>query len=388
MKINLILLVCAGVGLSAAGQETRGKNLGPVRVEAEAGVLAAHDSRAISLASGYDDDFYSEVHAGLTVENQPAMFKVGAGAEYGYRYYSEYSEIDDDFYTLDALLTLTDSPLKMGVSGEFRKSLNYATAYNEETGEGPDSVLTDLPNTRFLAEGNLGYEFAVSDRFSILPEYGVEYYNQRLSGDGDTEIADWTIQTVHAAASYQYTEKTRFNAGTEYSLQENKTETGEVAAAYVGAQSSISDKTSWKVRLGYSFADYETSGSGTALVSDFNMLWLAGEKLRFYGTGGNEYQPGYDGGEARMLYRLGYGFRWALLSRWTLSGRGLHSYEDGVDGAAAGSDSQTDDLKHFFNTSLGREITSRLFGTLDFSYTIDGIDPDRAVISLSLLYRY
>lgn len=388
MRFLLISVLCTATGISILGEEGRGKNLGPVHLEAEAGVRAAHDNRAISQNSGYEEDFYGEAFAGLTLENQPAMFQLGAGAEYGYRYYSEFSEINDDFYTLDALLLLTDSALKLGVSGEFKKSLNYGTEFEPDTGRGPDSVLTDLPNTRFLAEGNLGYDYPVSDKFSIMPEYKAEYYNQRLSGGGNTEIADWVIQKALAEARYRYSVKTMFSAGLEYSLQENKVEKGRIATAYAGAQSDMSDKTSFNLRLGLSSADYEDSGAGTGAVSDFKVLWRAAESLSIYGFGGNEYQPGYGGGDARMLYRLGYGFAWQLLSRWKLSGRGLHSYEDGVDGDTVDSVFSTDDLMHFYNASLGCRITNRLFGELNFSYTIDGVEPDRIVTALGLSYLY
>jgi hypothetical protein len=262
------------------------------------------------------------------LQNLPARYNLSGKAAYGYRYYSEYDELKDDFYNTGAALSSDENPVKWGLSADLDKTLNYNTDYNPTTGKGPGSIITDTPNRRFVGQGNVSYERNVAEKTAIVPGYRLLYYHQEFDGGGS---AEWQEHSADLQVKHQYSPKTVFSAGVAYSLQLNDDDDGSIGTVFVGAENSLTEKISWSAQAGVSAADYEKSGSEIAGVAKLRLLWQITEKVSVYAFGGNDFQPGYNGGAARMVYRAGSGVDWQVASRWSVGGQVLLDNENSLN---------------------------------------------------------
>ncbi len=378
-------LLFVPAGLFAQGiAENEEIHWGPVSIIPEASVLEAYDNRVLLDSNdNATGDFYTEVATGVSLRNLPARYDLSANARYGYRFYSEQIDLNDDFYDAGAAVASSQNSLKWGLSGDVTKSLNYNTTYDPSTGDGPDSILVDGPNRRSVVQGSLAYEKKVSEKTAILPGYGVQHYFQEFQ---DSSTAEWQTHNVGVELVHEYSAKTRFAVGGDYSLQVNDDEDGYIATVEVGAESSMSDKTSWRASVGFSAADYELSGSDQGGILNLRAVWQATEKVSAYIFAGNDYQPGYDGGAARLVYRAGYGAGWQITTRWTLGGSVLHDYQDTVGSGNASPGA--DEVRHFFTAQCGYDITKKLQLSFSGRYINDEFEVDQTVLALSLGYTY
>lgn len=363
-----------------------GITLGRVHIAFDAGAGAVYDNRAVTTDSGIETDFYSEVEAGCSLRNLPARYQLSANASYGYRLYSEYTDINDDFYSVGAgAKTGGESPLQWGVSSAAAKVLEYETSTVSGEGGVQDSVLTDAPNLRWRSGASVNYDIRTSEKLSLVPGYELGHYYERLTDDAQTEIADWLTHRAELEGKYLLSDKTSVSAGASYTIQVNSFERGSVASVYFGGESQFTDKTSGELQLGFSSGDYEESGSSSGGISDLRLLWRPQEPLNFYVFGGNDYQPGYSSGNARMVYRFGYGFSWGFLSRMSLTGSGYHSREQEL-GEKTGN--YYEGFRHFYKLSCSYRLKNSIALTLGGAYTEDEIDEDRVSVSMKLNFTY
>lgn len=383
---GLLILLLTPVGLFAqelAGPE--GFQWGPVYIRPEVNVLEAYDDRVLidSVSGNSTGDFYTEAGAGVSLNNLPARYNLSANARYGYRFYSDKIDLNDDFYDGGAAIGTDQNPLKWGLSADVRKSLNYNTAYDPSSGDGPDSILTDQPNRRSIIRGSIAYEKQISEKGSLTPGYTIQHYFQEFEGSG---TAEWQIHNASLLYRHEHSEKTKFTAEGNYGLQVNDDEEGRIGTVEVGAESGMSDKVSWRASVGFSVADYEVSGTEQGGVLNLHVVWQATEKVSAYVFGGNNFQPGYGGGAARIVYRAGYGADWRFATRWSVSGSALHDYQDslGEGPASAG----VGEVRHFFLAQCNYSITRKLLLSFRGRYVNDEYEADQTVLSLSLDYTY
>lgn len=360
-----------------------GLRWGPVYFRPEASILEAYDNRVLEVGDDADGDFYSEIAAGGVLENLPARYDLAAYANYGYRFYSEYTDLNDDFYSAGASIGSSRSPLVWGLTSDLTKSLGYNAAYDPSTGTGLDPLLTDEPNRQSLTEGHVSYDKQLTDKMSLLPGYRLSHYYQ----DSLQNTAEWQIHSVDLMLEHRYSEKTFFNTGASYSLQVNDDENGYVGRLVVGAEGRPTDKTLWKVELGYAVADYEISGTDQGPVSDVRVNWQATEKVSAYLFGGNDFQPGYDNSAALRVYRAGYGLGWQVLDRLNLSASGLHDYQEEIRGADSGNP-EVGIVRHFFEAQAAYALTSRWSVDLKAQHNKDELETAQTIASVRLGYRY
>lgn len=384
--VGLLIPLLIPVGVFAQeSADIEGVQWGGMDIRPEASVLEAYDNRVqFNETSGEAiSDFYTEAAVAAALNNLSARYNLSARAQYGYRFYSENTDLNGDFYNAIVAVGTDQNPFKWGLSADVTKSLNYNTGYDPSTGEGPDSILTDAPNRLFVAQGNVAYEKQLAEKISIMPGYYIQHYFQEFQ---DTGTAEWQIHRGSVLLRHGYSSKTTFTLGGAYSLQVNDDEDGYVGTVEVGAESSMSDKTSWRASVGVAAADYELSGSGQSGILNLRVLWQASEKVSAYIFGGNNYQPGYGGGAARMVYRAGYGVDWQLATRWALSGSVLHDYQDTL-GSSPPSPG-VGEVRHFLTANCGYDITKKLLLSLSGSYVNDEVEVDQTILSLGVDYRY
>ncbi len=378
------LVPAAGIRAQGGG-EANGFDVANVHFEPEARISESYDDRVVRLPGGdADHDTYTEVSAGFALRNLPARYDLSAHGRYGSRFYSEYSDLNDDFYSLGASVGTGEAPLNGGVSADLAKTLNYNTAYDPASGNQPDSILRDEPSRRFKAAASIAYDRQVTERLSVEPGYQLTHYYQEFEQSGS---AEWQIHTASIRLNEHYSEKTRFFAGAGYSLQMNDDENGTIGQLSVGMEGRPTDKTSWLAEVGYAGADYEQSGTDQGVVGSLRTFWQASEKVSAYLFGSSDFQPGYDGGSARRVYRLGYGLEWNPLERITLRGSILHDYQEDVGGGGA-PDPAIGAVRHFFDTELSYAFARQFSAGIGYRYDKDEYDPDRQVVSVGMDWRY
>jgi hypothetical protein len=366
--------------------ENQGIVLGNLVLMPRVDTVAAYDSRVrLDDATGDSEgDVYGEVLAGATLANLPAVFSLSANASYGRRYYVDYTESDSEFYSAGATVGYDQEALRWGLSANVSKTLGYDVSYDPETGEGPSSILSDEPSRQWTARGNVGYAIPVSDKTFFVPEYSLEHYYQELESN---DTAEWQTHNVSLVLNHVLSDRITLLAGGFYTLQVNGEEDGYIITLGGGAQGQISDKTSWSILAGAAHYDYDFSGTGEGALADLNFNWQATEKISAYVFYGNTYEPGYDGGKARMLYRAGYGGGWALATHWTLGGQVLHDYTEEVGSGATDDDTYVG-VNHFFTAQLAYNPTRHFSAALRGQYVNDEYSEDQKVVSLSVGYVY
>lgn len=381
-KSGLLALLLPAGAFSQA-MEADGIYWGGMHIRPEASVEEAYDSRVqIDDNGNAQDDCYTEVAAAIMLQNQPARYNLSAKAAYGYRYYSEYNDLNDDFYNTGASFSSDENPVKWGLSADLDKTLNYNTDYNPTTGKGPGSIITNAPNKRFVGQGNVSYERNVAEKTAIVPGYRFLYYHQEFDGGGS---AEWQAHSADLQVKHQYSPKTVLSAGVAYSLQVNDDDDGSIGTVFVGAENSLTEKISWGAQAGVSAADYEKSGSGIAGVAKLRLLWQVTEKFSVYAFGGNDFQPGYEGGAARMVYRVGSGVDWQVSSRWIIGGQVLLDNENSLNGNGT---TTGDNVRTFLNAQCAYRVTKKITTSLNGSWVNDEYKEDQIVVALNLNYSY
>jgi len=383
-ELILVLSIPAGL-LAQDGSAPGGVEWGAVAIHPEASILGAHDNRVqFDRTSGKaTSDFYSEVAGGLSIENLSARYSLSANGSYGYRFYTGNPDLNDDFYGIGGAVASGENPLKWGLSADIAKMLNYDTGYNPSTGDGPGSILVDGPNRSLTIQGNIGYEKQLTEKSSIVPGYNLQHHYQELPDSG---TAEWQIHDLNIELQKKHSAKTQLTARGDYSLQVNNDENGSIGTIEVGAGSRMSEKVSWQASLGYSVANYEISGRDQSGVVNLRIFWQATEKVSAYVFGGNDYQPGYDSGAARMVYRVGYGASWSPFLRWVLGGSVLHDYQDSVGGGSASPGAG--EVRNFLDAHCTYRIARRLLLSFSGRYVDDDLEASQTVFSLGLDYKY
>ncbi len=388
MRFHYLVLflpvLCFSLPVTAQEVVQEGIRLGNFALRPEANALLGYDNRAsFDNVDAAEGDIYGEISAGASLYNLPAAHSLSADARYGYRYYDQFDDFNDDFYNAGASVGSSESALEWGLSGDVEKSLDYNTFYDPDTGEGPDSILSDQPNKRWTARGNVGYAIPLSEKTFFVPGYSLEHYYHEFEG---SDTAEWQTHNASLLLRHVLTERTTLLAGGFYTLQANDEENGYIVTAGIGAEGRISDKTSWQALVGVAHVDYDYSGADEGGVADLRAQWQATEKLSTYVFYSNTYEPGYGGGRARMVYRAGYGGGWQFTPRWSLGGQVLHDYTDEV-----GSGADTDvygGTRHFFTAHLAYNPTRRLSATFRAQYINDQYSIDQKLVSLGLGYVY
>ena len=350
-----------------------------------ASVGAAYDNRvAQDPAGGYDADAYATWEAGVSMHNLPALINYSASGRYGQRYYRQLNADNSYYYHLRGAVASGDSPFIWALSTDLDRTLDYNTTYDPETGQEPDSILTSEPSTRSVTQGSIGYDIKASELTSIRPFYSMQHYYQTFSG---SDPAEWQIHSADVQLRRKHSEKTAFTLTGAYSLQVNDEEEGYIGTLLLGVESQSSDKTSWQASIGYSLADYDLSGTDQGGVVNLRGNWNTTEKITLYVFGGNDFQPGYDGGAARLVYRLGYGLGWSPIDKITFGASVLHDYQDEI-GSNTSTDPALGTLRHFFNASLGYQLLEGLDASLGYRFVDDEESQNQQVISINLGYTY
>lgn len=380
------LLLIPLVSAQEAGQQEEGLRMGNFVLRPEVSGLLGYDNRAsfdrdTETAEG---DIYAECAAGATLNNLEAALAVSLDAVYGYRWYDDFDRFNDDFYSAGASVGTgeSESAFLWEVSGDMTKSFGYNTYYNPETGEGPGSILTDEPNRLWTAGARASYAVPLAQGSSLVPGYSGQHYHQEFEESGSTE---WQIHSANITYEYVLTENTTLLVGGIYTMQVNDDEDGYIVIAGAGARGRLSDKTSWEVLGGMAHADYEFSGSDQAGVLDLRANWQATEKVSIYAFCGNNYEPGFSGGAARMVYRAGYGGDWRITTRWSLGGQVLHDYTEELGG---GADAAYEGVRHFFAGRLAYNPFRRLSIALQAQYVNDEYSIDQKLVSLAARIVY
>ena len=380
-----LILLATGPVRGQMQRDREGFQWGSVVIHPEVSIRAAYDDRTLWSPGNALDDFYTEAAAGVRLENLPALFRITGNARYGYRYYSQYTTLDDDFYSAGASVSTTDSPLLLEISTALDKSLDYDARYDPDTGEGPGSILTDRRRERLVSRGRVGYAYGVAEALAIVPTYALEHYYETFEPSGS---AEWQIHEASLQLRRQQTEYTQLSVAGSYGVQVNDDENGTIATLSAGISSRISEKTRWNLTLGYGVADYEISGTDQGFVGDLRINWQTTERMSLYAFGGSDFQPGYNGGAARKVYRAGYGANWQPLDRWVFGASMLHDYEEDVGNSSSSSSRVTGQVRNFFNAQTTHIFTPRVSMTLSGTYNDDQRDPSQTVISLRATYSF
>lgn len=356
-----------------------GFEIGSIMIRPVAEALGAYDNLVYSDAAGDDGDFYCELSASLYLENKPAMFDFSADAGYGYRYYQDYTGLDNDFYEAGVSVASSDRPLKLGVSSYLKKTLDYDTIYGSFPGQEPGAILTREPSTRYATLANIAYERKLTDKTTIMPGYDVWHYFQDFE---DKEDAEWQVHRASLQMGYGLTDKSKMFLEGSYSLQTNDEEDGTIASVTAGMEGKASEKTSWVGYIGVAVADYEESGADESVVGLLRANWDATEKLSTYMYGSSNFQPGYGGGDARKTYRLGYGAIWRSTARWDTMIQILHDRQEELGGAGDGESKNFVTFKTEYDLMRGLAMAARI------RHTMEEEESDQTVVSLSAVYRY
>ena len=382
------LALCAGAQAQFTS-DADGIDCGPLVLRPSLEEAGAYDNRVIrSIAgSGAKGDFYADTAAALELANPPSVYDLLVRGRYGYRAYLDYNRLNDSFYTLAASLQTDKKPLLWGTSADYTKSLDYNLTYDPDTGQQPDSILSDRSRTRLNAQARVSYD---TDRFThtaLVPGYSFQYYRQEYESDGSLD--EWQIHNGSLVVRYRYTPRTRLYGGVTGAFQSNEVEDGYLATIVAGVDHRLTEKTSWMAELGYAVADYDLSGSDQGVVSNLRGNWRVTPKVSTYVFGGNNYYPGYSGDAARMVYRLGYGAAWQPVEKFRLSGAVLHDYQEQIgDNTGSYINSPYDTLRNFIDLQARYNPLDRLALVAGLRLNDDQYEPLQSIISLKVLYTF
>jgi len=385
MRRSLFGILCGFLILQADALEGKGYQWGNVLFRPDVSVGAGYDNRLIrGPGNTYTGDSYVDWSVGLSLNNLPAVVNYSLLGRYGRRHYNENSQQNSDFYRLNGAVASGDSPFIWGLSSDLIRTLDYHTSYDPAIGQGPDPILTSEPSTRSLTTGNIGYDVPVSDLSSLRPSYSVRHYYQTFDV---SNAAEWQIHQAGLQYRRKHSDETTYTLGVNYTQQVNDDEEGFVGSADVGLERRVTDKTFLLASFGYSHAEYELSGADDGFILNLRANWNTTDRISLYVFGGNDFVPGYDGGAARWIYRLGYGVSWNITERLSAAASVLHDYQD-VIGSNVSNDPSLGIFRHFFNTSVNYRIWKTLNAGIAYRYVKDEEPVDQQIISFQLSYRY
>jgi hypothetical protein len=348
------------------------------------GVLGAYDSRVATdeRRKNAESDLYGEAEVAAVLKNRGGAYVFNARGLYAQRYYSDYTELSDNRYNLGAGLGAEGEALSWNLGADARKTLNYETTVDTSTGQGPGSVLSD--EVRNIYTFNAGAEYAgyISDKTELTPSYEYRY---RYEDPEESESTRWQEHNVGLELASRHTDVTTLTLTGSYSYQIDEEENGHVVRLLVGARGRITDLTKWTAQIGLAGARYDESGTDQAVIGNMRGIWQASEKVSAYLFGGNDYQPGYNGSGARMLYRLGYGTQWAMRERWSSGLQVLHSYQKAV---GRSTNSYSEKVFSFINANLHHKMANRLAADMNFRYVHDDYEEDKVVVSIGISKKY
>jgi len=376
MKVRILAIYCC-FSLSAIvlGQESvreEGIRLDNFDVYPELQLLGAHDKV---------EGAYGETQVRVSVDNAEARYDVGWAASYGYRVYDEYPDLDEDFYGASGKIRSDKSPLKMGVSAQYKKTVDYDVRVSDGTGSELGSILTSDSSTRSSVRFDAGYEKPVTGNGALRPSYEGWYYNQSFADDPD---AEWQEHTAGLEYGYNLESSVVMSLSGTYGVQMSDIEDGSVVSVEVGLKSWNQEKISWKIRAGLSSTDYDSSGTDQGFKGSANVRWQVTEKISTYVFGDIRYEPAYAGpgaGGARHVFRAGYGGQWAILDHLRFDGQVLHDRQKYI---------QTDraDDRHFANVQLMYDFARRITVFMGGSYIYEDLEPERVVVSCGITAGY
>ena len=379
----LVLVLSASVLPAQELYGEKGFELGIFQVRPEASLLGAYDNRVVVVGNNAEGDTYGEAAAGVRLDNTDARFDVSGKALIGYRFYNEFTGLDNSFYDAGGAISSAQNPLKLGLSAYLKKSLDYDTAVDAGGGD-LAATLTRNPSTRISGKANMGYEKQMTEKTTIMPGYDFLYYLQNFDEPGRSDD-EWVEHRGSLELGYGHSKKTVFTLSGYYSLQITEEEDGHIGTVAIGARSRATDKTRWIAEIGVAAADYELSGTGESVVSRVRSTWQATDKVSIYVFGGNYFQPRNGIGGAQLVYRLGYGANWRIVSRWNLKAQALHDYQESLTNPGGGN---SDGVKHFFTAQTSYDLTRQFALSLTGKYINDELEVDQAIISLSIGYSY
>lgn len=388
-KVLVLTALCA-LALPALAQweekKVAGIDLGQKLVlQPQVEALGGYDNRVIrSVGDGAEGDFFADLAAAAVLVNKPSRYDLWAKGRYGYRTYAQYSQLNDDFYTAAVSIGTAEGPLLWKLLTNYTKSLGYNTQYNPGSGQEPDLILSE-GSISSLTRADVSYDSKRFSKTALIPRYTFESYNQKT--EATSSFADWQIHNASLKLRHQYSGRTRFAIGGLYTLQANRDEDGSIATVGAGAEYRMTAKTSWLLQLGYALADYELSGTDQGFVSNLRGTWQVTPKVSTYVFGGNNFQPGYGGGGARMVYRLGYGARWQAAKKLSVTGGILHDYQEEI-GSTTSSRPTYDEIRNFVSIGAAYTPITRLSLIASIRYNDDDIDPAQTILSLGATYRF
>ncbi len=365
-------------------EEEKGFVLGIVRIRPELVTLGAYDNRVINTA-GTTDDVYGQVEGLLRMDNTEARYGLNGWASYGYRAYDEFSEINDDFYGLGGKIASEQSSIKLVLSGLYKKTLDYDVQVDDQSGENLGAILTPETSTRSQVRFHAGYEKQITEKSALMPAYDGSYYRQDFESQPD---AEWQEHGASLQWGYGFATKTVLTLAGGYAVQLSDEEDGSITSVAIGARSRATDKVDWTASLGVASVDYELSGTDEGVVGDIQVRWRATDKISAYLFGGNNYQPGYGGSEARRVYRAGYGMNWAALERMSMNLQILHDYQEGIQSGSGGTPGALGNVRHFFTGKVEYGLTKNVALSLVGQYISDEVQQDRKIVSLRAVLSY
>jgi len=372
------------LGLTAqAAVDELGFELGVFHVRPEVFSEAFSDDRVTYDAGDVKGDFYGEQGASVFLKNADAQYQLSGDAAYGYRVYSEYTDLNDDFYNGSVLVATRQDPLKYGVVGRVRKTLDYDTSVDLPAGQEPGAILTSGVSIYYSAKADVSYEKRLGDRSSLVPSYSFFHYFQDFDPGGS---AEWQTHQAALQLGYEIFPKTRLTLSGSGRLEKNEDEDGIISTVSMGGDGQSSEKTKWNAEVGISFADYELSGKDRSFFASGRGTWQATDKISVYVFGSSDFQPGYNGGAARQVHRLGYGGSWVPVTRWSVHLRGLHDYKEEI--GRGGGDPANGKVLHFFTAQLVYNPSKHFSLALIGSYNRDEEVEDQHIASLRATFRY
>ena len=385
-RVGIILLrglFFCRVLAAQGGVDEIGFDLGVFHVRPEIFAEAYSDDRVAYASGEVNPDFYGEMGAAVLLKNADARYQLSGDAAYGYRIYSEYTDLNNDFYSGSVLVATRKNPLKYGVVGRVRKTLDYDTSVDLSEGQGPESILTSGVSTYYSAKADVSYEKRVGAHASLVPGYTFFHYFQDFDLGGS---AEWQTHQAALLLGYEISSKTRLTLSGAGRLEKNEDEDGIVSTVAIGGDGQSTEKTQWNAEVGISFADYERSGKDRSFFASGRGTWQATDKISAYLFGSSDYQPGFSEGSARQVYRLGYGASWVPVMRWSVHFRGLHDYQEEI--GAGSLDPANGKVLHFFTAQLRYDPSPHFSLALIGSYNKDEKVEDQHIASLRATFRY
>ena len=386
VKFFLILLFFVGCcrGAESGGElfEINGAATDTFLINSQVGLRLGKGSQGQSGGAA-SENFFSELFVQGAIANPPSVYHWVADGRYGRRLFSNDEIVGGYFYDAGVSLGTERRPLFWSSSIGISRTLRYRTAYNSESEMAPSSILVRQANTRRDFRFRCSYDRKLFTKTSIVPEFRFsEYWQEDVNSENvySAQSYETSLELMH-----QYSAITRVGVGSGYKIQVNRRETGRVDSVFASFDYKLSEKTALNSRLGYSWASYKESGGARGLNFRCKGDWGATEKLNVYVFGESSFKPGYGGGAARKLYRLGYGTSWLISDRSSVSLALLHDYQMALKENVNNPDSYGE-VRHFLSLTATHSPVDRLRVNLGFRYEKDEFPDAQTEVFLSAVY--